>query len=414
MRYLKETLTTPVAGEYDVIVVGGGPAGACAGIAAARAGARTLVVEKMLYLGGMWTGGLVNPLFDYAQKKGILGELIGDLKKRNSWGGFWKMCFGYENMKELLESKLLDAGGEVLYQTMFCRTIVEDGRVCGVVCENMDGRRAFMGKVVIDCTGDANVAHSAGLPTFVGREGDGLCQAMTLMFTIGNVDFLQDKANELFDMVEEANAVEDTGYRLPFTKPFIIQIPNTRHAVVQLTHMRGYDPTSASDLTKAAIEGRRQAMEVVNFLKARVERFRDIELLETAPLLGVRESRRIAGEYTIDRNDLIDGGRHEDDITTASFGVDIHDPSSTNQKCYGVKRYGIPYRSLIPKGIEGLLVAGRCISGTSEAMASYRVTGNCAAMGEAAGAAAAEAAMQGIGVRDVKIGDIVKHIDGGI
>lgn len=408
--YITENLRTKIAGDYDVVVAGGGPAGACAAIAAARAGAKTLVVERMLYLGGMWTGGLVNPLFDASGKRGIVAELISDLESIGSWGGFCGICFGYENMKRLLEEKLLAAGGNFLYQTQFSRALLDGDRVTGIIVENKDGRQAYRAKTVIDCTGDADVAAGAGLPVMVGRESDGLCQAMTLMFTIGNVEFMQNDCDELTNMVEEALKAEDTGYRLPYRRPYIIQIPNSKTAVVQLTHMRGYDPLSASDIGRAAAEGRRQAYEAVEFLRNHVARFKDIELLETAPLLGVRESRRIAGEYMLTKEDLAIGRRFEDDITTAAFGIDIHDPVSDLQHCYPVRRYGIPYRALIPRGIEGMLVAGRCISGTSEAMASYRVTGNCAAMGEAAGIAAAIAAKRGIGVRDVAVNEILQYV----
>ena len=409
-KYLHESFETKVGGEYDVIVVGGGPAGALAAIAAARQGARTLVVERMLYLGGMWTGGLVNPLFDKREKRGILAELIADHKSLGSWGGFNGESFGYENMKRLLEEKLYAAGGEALYQTQFARLLVEDGRAAAVAVENKEGRTIYSGKVIIDCTGDADVVVSAGLPTLLGRDDDHLCQAMTLMFTIGNVNFRQRTCDDLRVLIEDALRDNDTGYRLPYTRPYIIQIPNSNTAVVQLTHMRGYDPTSARELGLAAIEGRRQAYEVVEFLRHNVARFSGIELLETAPLLGVRESRRIIGEYTLTKEDLGAGLRHDDEITTAAFGIDIHNPLDDSQQCYPVKRYGIPYRSLIPKGIEGLLVAGRCISGTSEAMASYRVTGDCAAMGEAAGIAAAIAAGRGIGVREVDAGEIIRQI----
>ena len=400
-KIISERLETPVAGEYDVIVAGGGPAGACAAIAAARAGARTLVIEQQLYLGGMWTGGLVNPLFDLKQKGGLLAELIAEHRRLGSFGGFINACFGYENMKRLLEEKLFGAGGEALYQTRFCRPLAEGGRVQGVTVENRDGRAAYLARVIVDCTGDAEVAARLGLPTRTGRPEDGLCQAMTLMFTIGNVDFMQDTCHDLRRMIEQAAQEAGDGYRLPYSRPYIIQIPNSKTAVVQLTHMRGYDPLSAADVGRAAAEGRRQAYEAVEFLRRHVARFREIELLETAPLLGIRESRRIVGEYTLTREDLGAGRRFPDDITTAAFGVDIHNPLDDSQQCYPVQRYGIPYRALIPRGAEGLLVAGRCISGTHEAMASYRVTGDCAAMGEAAGIAAALAARTGRGVREI-------------
>ena len=384
-----ENFSTPVTGEYDVIVVGGGTAGSVAGIAAAREGAETLVIERENYLGGMWTGGLVNPIFDYRVKDGILIELIEDHKKLGTWGGFGDSCFNCENMKRLLEEKLTAAGGEALFGATFSKLLMEGRRATGVVVECRGGRRAYLAKEVIDCTGDAEVAASAGFPFEIGRESDHLCQAITLMFTIGNVDFLQATCNDLREMVESALEKNDTGYRLPYMRPYIIQIPDSRTAVVQLTHMRGYDPLSPEDMSKALSEGRKQAYDAVEFLKHNVERFKDIELLETAPLLGIRESRRIVGEYTLTREDCAEGRRFDDEVTTATFGIDIHNPLDDSQQCYGVKRYGIPLRCLIPKGSENLFVAGRSISGTSEAMASYRVTGNCAAMGEYIGRFAA-------------------------
>lgn len=391
---INEQLSTEVAGEYDVIVVGGGPSGAVAGIAAAREGAKTLVLEREFYLGGMWTGGLVNPLFDYHAKDGILAEIIEEHKKLGSWGGFGGMCFSYENMKRILEDKLTSAGGEVLFGANFSRALVEGNRVCGVVCECRGKRMAFLAKYVIDCTGDAEVATSAGCKFEIGRPSDNLCQAMTLMFTVGNIEFMQHTCDDLRILIEDALKKNDTGYRLPYTRPYIIQIPNSKTAVVQLTHMRGYDPFSGKDIASALIEGRKQAYEVVEFLKNNVEQFKDIELLETAPLLGIRESRRIVGEYVLTKEDCIEGRRFEDEVTTAAFNIDIHDPLSDAQQCYKVKRYGIPLGCLIPKGYEGIFVAGRSISGTHEAMASYRVTGNCAAMGEYIGRYAAKKASE--------------------
>lgn len=409
-KYIQESLQTEIAGSYDVIVVGGGPSGATAGIAAARMGANVLLIEKMMFLGGMWTGGLVNPLFDHWNKKGILKELVEDQKKNGTWGGFDGICYSFEYMKTLLEDKFLEAGGHLLYGTQFVKAIEEDNRVTGVIVENKAGRRAYFGRVILDCSGDADVVASAGGKTFLGREGDQGLQPSTLMFTIGPVHYIQKTCDDLRVMIEEALKKDDAGYRLPYTRPYVIQIPGSSTAVVQLTHMKNHDPEDPWEIGKAMVEGRRQANEVVNFMKEYVPEFKGIELLQTAPLLGIREGRRIEGDYIIQVQDLLDGSHFEDDIACASFNADIHNPNDDGQTCFHVQPYGIPYRSLLPKGLEGILVAGKAISGTHEAMASYRVTGNCAAMGESAGIAAALAVKKGVSLREVSAKEIVSHI----
>jgi len=409
--FITETNQIPVAGEYDVIVAGGGPAGVGAAFASASKGAKTLLVEQMNFLGGMWTGGLVNPMFDYKNKNGLLKGIVDELKSQNLWGGFWDICFPYEPMKHLLDRRMEQAGVHVLCGTGVSKPIMSGNIVTGIITENKSGRNAYLGKVVIDCTGDADVAARAGVTCHVGRPEDGAVQAMTLMFTIGNVEYMQREGTQLFKLIEKAKEEYGVDYTLPHVRPYIIQIPASKTAVVQLTHMRGYDPLNAFDLTEVNKKGREQAQMVVDFMKKYIPQFKEIELLQTAPLLGVRESRRIEGEYCLTEEDLIEGKRFDDGIAEVTFNIDIHSPDSSAQKCVVVPPYLIPYRCLIPKGVTGLLVAGRCISGTHVAMSSYRVTGDCIAMGEAAGYAAFEAVTQNKDVRAVSIGEIKRHIN---
>ncbi len=406
----KEQLNTPVAGEYDVIVAGAGPAGVTAAIAAGRAGMKTLLLDQCGCLGGMWTSGLVNPLFDFRRKQGIIREIVDTLAEKSQFGGFGNSCFQYEYMKCLLDDMVKDAGVDVLLNTFVARAIAEEGTVRGVVTENKDGRRAYFSEVVIDCTGDADIAESAGAECLVGRAGDGAVQAITLMFTIGNVHYKQNDCNQLYNLFLDAMAKTGAHYDCPYERPYIIQIPNSNTAAVQLTHVRGADVLSAKALSDALSEGRRQAIMAVEFMKANIPEFKDIELLQTAPLMGVRESRRIVGEYTLTAEDLIAGKQFEDGLFDALFNMDVHEPDSRGQNCtHLTKPYQVPYRCLIPKHIKNLLVAGRCISGTHEAMASYRVTGSCSAMGEAAGYAAAEAVRQNKDLRLVSVEEIKKN-----
>ena len=389
MEYITENLRTPVGEHYDVIVAGSGPAGCCAAIAAARAGASVLLVEQQGCFGGMWTTGLVNPVFDWRNKTGLMKEIVEKLAARGGFGGFIRSCYQIEDMKSLLDELLTEAGVHLLSDTVAAAVLQEGNTITGLIVENKSGRTAYPAAVVIDCTGDADVCARAGVETVMGGEDETDVQACTLMFAIGNVNFEQDHYYQLANMVKEAIERTGSSYRLPYARPYIIQAPGCDQAVVQLTHMHGVDPRVAEDTTAAKIEGRRQARDAFLFLKENVPMFKDITLLQPAAQLGIRESRRLVGEYTITTKDMLEGHHTEDAIATATFNVDIHNQNNDEQSHFDVKPYGIPYRSMVPVKADGLLVAGRCISGTHEAMASYRVTADCAAMGQAAGCAAA-------------------------
>ena len=172
MKYIKETLETPIYGEYDVVIVGAGPAGCGAAIGCARSGLRTLLIEKFNCPGGAWTTGFMNPFFDTENKTGFVKELVDALKEKGQWGGFWNISFNYEYMKRILEEKLAEAGVETLYNTTFSRAISDKFQVSGIIAENIEGRFAVMAKYVIDCTGDGNVAASAGCKYELGEDGD--------------------------------------------------------------------------------------------------------------------------------------------------------------------------------------------------------------------------------------------------
>lgn len=401
-EHINENLKTSIYDKYDVVIVGGGPAGCGAGITAARQGLRTLVIEKQNCLGGAWTGAYINPFFDFENKKGLVGEIVGELQSEKHWGGFWNMSFNYEYLKSKLEEKMLAAGAEILYCTQFSRTLVEDNRVVGVVAENIEGRFAVLADTVIDCTGDGNVAADAGCEFLLGENGDYKeCQAMTLMFLVGNIPHRYRKGLMIYKKFQRV--YDKAGKKIPFTVPYLIPIPHSRFGVVQFTHMYEHNPLSAADLTRANIEGRRQMLDVYGFLKKYDRSLRRLDLISSAPVLGVRESRRIVGEHTVTVDDILNGTQFPDAVCKVAFNVDIHTKSNNGQKCFKVKPYQIPLRALIPKGFDGLLVAGRCISGEREAMASYRVTGNCMQMGEFAARALAKAKSEGTDIRNVKL-----------
>ena len=399
---IQENLTTPIFGEYDAIVVGAGPAGCGAALALGRSGMKTLLIEKFNCLGGAWTTGFMNPFFDCHAKTGIVHELVSELKAANQFGGFWDISFNYEYMKVILERKMQQANVEVLYNTTFSRTLTEDKTVYGIVAENIEGRFAVLAKTVVDCTGDGSVAASAGCPFELGVDGDYKeCQAMTLMFLVGNIP---EKYKDGMMIYEKLNAVyEKAGKQIPFRVPYLIPVPNSHFGVIQFTHMYEYNPLSAKALTQATMEGRQQLIDAFEFLTKYDEEFKDLELITSSSVLGVRESRRIIGEYRMRTEDILTGATFEDAVARVTFGADLHTKSNKGQNCFQVQPYYIPLRALIPQGYKGIVVAGRCISGSREAMASYRVTGNCAQMGESAGYYIAEAIKQNMDILDVKL-----------
>lgn len=399
---IKEIISTPVMGEYDVVVVGAGPSGCGVALALGRSGLKTLLIEKFNCLGGAWTTGFINPFFDFENKSGFVKELVTELKERGQFGGFWNESFNYEYMKFILENKILSAGVEILYNTTFSKTLVKDNKVFGVVAENIGGRFAILAKTVVDCTGDGSVASSAGCPFELGERGDYKeCQAMTLMFLVANIP--EQYRNGLM-IYEKLSAVyKKSGEEIPFKVPYLITLPNSHFGVMQFTHMYEYNPLDASALTKATIEGRRQLINAFELLTKHDKEFKNLELITSSSMLGVRESRRIIGEYTITESDILSGAKFEDAVAYVTFGADLHTKSNKGQKCFKVKPYHIPMRALIPKDYEGIVVAGRCISGSRGALASYRVTGNCAQMGENAGYYIAHSIINNVPLRNVKL-----------
>ena len=396
---------TPIVADVDVLVAGGGPAGVGAALSAARAGARTLLVERYGCLGGMWTTGLLNPLFDHANKGGIARELVTALKQRDAWRddpvrpGFLT-CFDIEAMKLLLDELTVGAGVDVLFHTWVADAIVGGSELQGVLIENKSGRGAILAKAVIDCTGDGDVAARAGAPFEQGRPDDGLTQPLTLMFRLSGCQFLQENSGHLHRLMQQA--ARELGVELPpFRRPWIIPLPNTGDAVVQAVHVYQVDATDARQLSAACVAARKEASLLCRVFR-QIPELRDARLVATAEQIGIRETRRVMGDYVVTLDDMVAGRRHPDGICTATFNVDIHPikpADGDHARTPRIKPYHIPYRSLVPRRIDGLLMAGRCISGTHEAHASYRVTGDCTAMGEAAGLAAARCAAEGIAPR---------------
>lgn len=399
--YIREENQTPVKGSFDVIVCGGGPTGIAAAIAAARRHKRVLIVEAYGFFGGMWTMGMVSPFFDQENKGGICREIVSaiDARKKSVQNGPGMWVFDVEEMKLLLDEMIEKEQISILFHTQVVAPVLSGDTIQGVIVENKGGRSAYLAQIVIDCTGDGDVAARAGAPVQIGNER-GAVQPMTLMFRISNHDYIQDyynyphyADNELIHRIDDELArrgIRD--YDFNYRRPCVLKVPGAHTSICQSVHIRNRLSTDPEDLTQAELEGRREVQRLIRLLRL-LPQFEHVQLDVTGPHIGIRESRRIIGEYILSEDDIRQSRKFEDGICNTSYWVDIHQTDGVDQLHQEgsvlAPDYQIPYRSLVPLKVEGLLVAGRCISGTEYAMASYRVTGDCVAMGQAAGVAAA-------------------------
>lgn len=392
--------------KYDLIVIGGGFSGCAAALAAARSGVRTLIIEKSNALGGAANICLVNPYMKYHTvidskrvdlSAGIFREINSELE---SLGGFYKNrsaeetgTFNEETLKLVLNRMLTSAGADILFHCTAVGANVENGRIKSVEIASKAGVFGLEAEEFIDATGDGDLANFAGCEMRLGRDGDSLCQPMTLCFRMGNVDtekwwkkeapLAQKLYKEYFAAGKLKNVREDI-LCFPNVTPGVLHFNSTR--VVKL------NPTGIFDVTKAEIEAREQVFELAGFLKDNFEAFKNAEIISTASQIGIRESRMLCGEYVLTRDDLVSCRHFEDSIALGNYDIDIHNPEGSGTSHYFFKDgdyYTIPYRSLVPKEVKNLLVAGRCISADHEAQASIRIMPIVCCIGEAAGTAAA-------------------------
>lgn len=408
---LEPAAELPVADEADVLVIGGGSAGWAAALAAARRGADTLLVERYGYVGGMATGGLVLVLDDWSDGSrktvaGIMQEMVDRLLAVGAavetpdeacysrdealwwrWAhwGFedhyspsrpkpltYAVSFDAEQFKIVGNALLEEAGVRVRYHSWFSRALCQDSQIVGAVVESKEGRQALLGRVVVDATGDGDVFASAGAAHEVGQ------YIVSLAHRLGGVDVERcltwqrahpQRAAEVNGAIRRLMGGAWDLWWLRTTIPGIVW--------VNAPHMLGLDATKVADLTRAEVEGRKLIAGYLGYAREHLPGFEKAELIEVSPQLGVRQSRLLRGRYVVTRDDILSGREFEDSVARG-------------------RNYTTPYRALLPREIEGLLVAGRCYSATPEAQRMSREIAPCVAMGEAAGAAAALAARGGI------------------
>ena len=401
--------------HYDVLVAGGGLAGVAAAIGAAREGKKVLLVEKYGCLGGAACHHLVNPFMKYwrlvnGEKEiihaGVFARMQKELRDKNAITENG-MIFNEEYLKFVLDELAREYGIAVLFHTSVIAAKAQDGRVERVTLSNKDGINEVQADMYIDATGDGDLAAQAGFAYEVGDE-DGNCQPMTLCFNVGGVPYgdrhYVDVRKEVLDLYKDWQAQGKIKNPRENVLIFSSILPNTLH--FNSTRIIKKSPLSAEDLTAAEFEGREQMFELFNFLKNNFDLFKDSYLINSAPCIGVRESRRIVGEYMMTVEDILACRKFEDGIARGNYPVDIHNPSGTGTIMRHLPQdeyYSIPLRALIPQNAKNLLVAGRCISTTHEAQASIRVMPITCCIGEGAGVAAATALSMGTDVSQTDV-----------
>ncbi len=399
----------PIADDVDVIVCGSGPAGIAAAVMAARTGAKVRLFEVHGCLGGVWTAGLLSYVLD-AKNSGFNQEIIDKLKERSSYNPNGTKAYFYdpEEMKRLLEQLCVEAGVKVqLFSRIVAAYKDSASRLTSVVTESKSGRQAWKARVFIDATGDGDLGHLAGCDWELGESKACPCQPMTMMamVTVPDPEKLRPFASHYGAPSWRKEPVENFraemarfGHKPSYGTPSLFHVRDGLFNLM-INHEYAVRADDAAAITEATFRARGEIHTIVHGLRKLGGAWDGLMLVATAEQIGVRDGRRIKGRYVMSKEDLIEGRQQEDGVVTVTFNVDIHAVTSKdNDKAAfhsaGVKTrpYHIPLRALIARDVDGLMMAGRCISGDFISHASYRVTGNAVAMGEAAGVTAALAA----------------------
>jgi glycine/D-amino acid oxidase-like deaminating enzyme len=403
--------------RYDVVVVGSGSAGSSAAISAARLGARTLLVDRLAFMGGTSTAVLDTFYAFYTPGQAprrVVGGLGWEVVERltaeglaferpNTYGAGTGVTYDQEALKVLWEQLAVETGVELLLHTWATGVTVADGRAVAIRIWNKGGEGQIQADAIVDASGDADLCAMAGVP-YENAFASGRVQSLSTLFKVANVD-VQRAATvpkaQLWELMREAVATGN--YRLPRVEGSWHRTPHAGVVLIHMTRIPNVDATDPEALTRAELEGRRQVREYHRFLRDRVPGFDASVVVTTSPAIGVRESRRVHGDYRLTGEDVLGARRFHDEIALCGAPIEDHHPGGDTDWQYVAESgvYGIPYRALLPSGIEGMLVAGRCFSSTHDAHASARSMATCMAMGQAAGTAAALAVAASITPREL-------------
>ncbi len=437
--------TFEIKESYDVVVCGGGFAGFSAAYAAAREGAKVLLVEKDGFLGGVGTAGLVNHILGarlvlndriYQSVAGIYRTLEESLVEKRAAVDYKKvdlslnphgwypslgtgLVFDCERMKLELEEMLLSVGCEILYMTQIIDAICDNGKVTGILVSNKSGTYIIGGKFFVDATGDADVCRFSGLSYQKGDENGGMAPA-SLEMQVENVDTVRlagyMKSTGDFRFKNIIARLKECG-EWDFDYDIFISVMLCENDKYMINTIRqcGVDGTDARSLSKAIIEGRKENLRILQIMRKHFPGFENAKIYKIAQNVGIRETVRIDGEYTLSVKDLITASEFDDSVAISSYGWDLPDPKKPSfQPYHGVTRRlpytFIPFRCLVPKEIENVIVAGRCISVEREVLGPVRVMAVCIATGEAAGIASALALSEGVRFNKLSVSKLQKRI----
>ncbi len=430
----EERREIPVYGEYDVVVVGGGPAGIAAAVAAGRSGRSTLLVERYGFLGGAGTAaglstfcGLHANVHGEHRRviRGICDDVVERLERMNALREphlslqerIQAQAYDISAYKIVADQLVLDAKAKLLFHAFAVNAVKRnDHEIEALVVETKSGRKAVRGRMFIDCSGDADLAAWAGAPFEVG-DGKGNMLYPSTMYRISGVD--SQRAGAAWDtipaLMEEA---ERKGRRFPRKKPIVRPQPNPIEWRANLTQIRNPDGSAVSgidaeELTYGEIEGRRQCWETFEFIKSVTPGFERAYIVEIAPQLGIRETRRVRGEYMLSESDVLDCVDFPDAIGVNGWPVEAHVAGSVDFRFQRKERgfNQLPYRMIVPQKIDNLFVAGRCASMTHGGQSAARVSGPCFVMGQAAGTAADLALKAGVSPRRLDVSTLQRSLE---
>ena len=413
------------AGDYDVIVCGGGPAGVCAAIASTRQGAKTLLIERNGELGGFWTSGLLSWIADVTDKTGVVKEIVDKLRQlgdgREELRDKYYFTADTETTKIVFEKMCSDAGVDIRLYTLVTGVVKDNNRITGVVADSKSGCEYFGAGVVIDATGDGDVGALAGCTYEMGNE-QGQTQPMSMIVLVSGITYDDIEAMYASDTNVTKNSwicneIRRGGFEPSYVRPLLAPVSKENNLfALMANHEYGVSALSADDLTQATIHGRAEVYECVKALRSLGGIWKDIHVVTSAPNIGVREGRRIHGMYRLCREeDAAKGLSHHDAVCRVTYNMDIHQLSANIRlgeekwrKGMSVYPYDIPLRSLISDEVDGLMMAGRCISGDFYTYGNYRVGGNAARTGEAAGLAAGYSVVNKVELK--KMPEIIKDL----